>query len=738
MKQQLHLLDVSCASCIKRIEAALNAVPGVSAADVNFALRTATVTHSDSVTTEMLIQALATAGYQATALTETSVDEAAPPRPTSLYLKTIIPGVVGLLLMVAMVSNKIPSLITTLGYTFNVGLLVLSLIIMGYAGGHLFVGGYKALRAHVANMDTLIALGTGIAWIYSAIVIFFSTYLPSAVQHTYLETALIIIALVNLGALLELRARQHTSQAIKQLMRLQPKTARLLKEGQEVDVPIATLAVGDFVRIRPGEQVPVDGVITEGYSVIDESMLTGEPLPKAKRVGDKVTAGTLNENGSFIANISEIGEKTVLAQIIALVQHAQNSKPALAKLADKVASYFVPAVMLIAMITALLWFNLGPQPKIVYMIITSMAVLVIACPCALGLAIPMSVIAGVGKAAEYGILFRQADALQQTRTLTTIVLDKTGTLTEGRPVVTGVYPHAAYDKTTLLSLAASLEQGSEHPLAKAILTAANSASSPLLPVSDFQTLPGFGIRGVVQQQMVYLGNHRLMVQQHVDIQSMQTQAELLATQGQTPIYVALDNSIVGLLTIADSLKAEAHAAMLRLHKAGLKVVMLTGDLASTAEAIAKQAGISHVIAEVLPQNKAMHIAALQAQGEKVAMVGDGINDAPALAQADVGFAMGTGTDIAMESASVTLMHGSLHSIADAMMISKSTVRNMQQNLAGAFFYNILGIPLAAGLLFPFTGWLLNPMVAGLAMALSSVTVVSNANRLRWLKIGTKT
>jgi Cu+-exporting ATPase len=465
-KQQLYLLDVSCASCVKRIEAALYAVPGVSAADVNFATRTVTVTHSTLITTKMLIQALAAAGYQATAFTETSLDEVTSTRLSALYLKTMMPGVVGLLLMAAMVSNKIPSPTTTLGYTFNIGLLALSLIIMLYAGGHFFVGGYKAIRAHVANMDTLIAIGTGIAWIYSAIVIFFSTYLPSAVQHIYLETALIIIALVNLGILLELRARQHTSQAIKRLMQLQPKTARLIKDGQEVDVPIATLAVGDFVRVRPGEQIPVDGVITEGHSVINESMLTGEPLPKAKHVGDKVTAGTLNENGSFIANISQIGEKTILAQIISLVQYAQNTKPALAKLADKVASFFVPTVMLIAMITALLWFNFGPQPKVVYMIITSMAVLVIACPCALGLAIPMSVIAGVGKAAEYGILFRQADALQQTRTLTTIVLDKTGTLTEGRPVVTGVYPHAAYDKTTLLSLAASLEQGSEHPLAK--------------------------------------------------------------------------------------------------------------------------------------------------------------------------------------------------------------------------------------------------------------------------------
>ncbi len=732
------LTGVRCASCVVKIESALQAVPGVTDAKMNFANHTVSVSANDTVPVQTLIQAIEQLGYGATLIEglqqNESQKEALEHRYySSLITKTVVAVIVGVPLFVLGIVDIVPSLQTELGYWTNFAFGLATLGVLIYSGGHFFVGGWKALRVHTANMDTLIAIGAGIAWLYSMIAIAFTSLLPPMAQHVYFEAAAIIIALVNLGAVLELRARRHTSQAIQRLMKLQPKTARLIRGTEEIDVPIETLQIGDLIRVRPGEQIPIDGALTEGSSYVDESMLTGEPLPSEKKMGDKVIGGTLNKSGSFIFKASHIGKETVLAQIIQMVQQAQNSKPALARLADKISSYFVPAVLIIAIVTALIWFNVGIEPRIAYMLVTSMAVLVIACPCALGLAVPISVTVGIGKAAEYGILIRHADALQQAGQLTTIVLDKTGTITQGQPQVTGVYPVHDHDTKKVLMLAASLEVGSEHPLAEAIVIAAKKEGIALLNATNFQAITGQGVSGVLDGQQTWLGNRSLMEQQHIELGDLKQQADQFAISGQTPIFVAIGQKVIGILTIADPIKPDSKSAIQRLQKMGLKVIMITGDHQITARAIASQVGINDVMAEVLPKDKAGKIIELQTKGETVGMVGDGINDAPALAQAEVGFAIGTGTDIAIESAGITLMRGSLQGVADAIIISQQTIRNMKQNLFGAFIYNIMGIPIAAGILFPFTGLLLNPMIAGAAMALSSVTVVTNANRLRFFK-----
>ena len=528
------------------------------------------------------------------------------------------------------------------------------------------------------------------------------------------------------------RARGKPSEAIKRLIGLQPKTARVIRNGQEMDVPISEVGLDETLRVRPGEKIPVDGVIIEGHSSVDESMLTGEPMPVEKKVGDEVTGGTLNTSGTFLFQAKHIGADTALARIIEMVRRAQSSKPAIGRLADKISSVFVPAVLIIAVLTLLAWFNLGPEPKLSFMLVTTMTVLIIACPCALGLATPISIMVGVGKAAEYGILIRNGEALQQAGKLTTVVLDKTGTVTAGHPTVTMLVPIAGFDDKQLLIFAASLEAGSEHPLAQAIVEAAHTRSLSLLPLSGFEALTGRGVRGSVDGRAVLFGNARFMNEQGIELDDLPTRAAQLAEQAQTPMYLAVDGKAAGIVAVADPIKPDSKAAIARMHALGLKVVMITGDNHATADAVARQVGIDEVLAEVLPGDKAAKVAELQGRGKVVGMVGDGINDAPALAQADVGYAIGTGTDVAIESADVTLMRGSLHGVPDAIAISRATVRNIKQNLFGAFIYNVLGIPIAAGVLYPFIGLLLNPVIAGAAMAMSSVTVVSNANRLRWL------
>jgi len=540
-------------------------------------------------------------------------------------------------------------------------------------------------------------------------------------------------AFINFGSAMEMRARGRTSEAIRKLIGLQPRTARVVRDGREQDVPIDQVGLDETLRVRPGERIPVDGVVLEGHSSVDESMLTGEPLPVEKGPGDEVVAGTINARGTFLFRSTRIGADTVLAQIIEMVRNAQASKPAIARLVDRVAGVFVPSVMIVAVVAFLAWYNLAPDLGVSYAVVAAMTVLIIACPCALGLATPISIMVGVGRAAEMGILIRNGDALQQIGRLTTVVLDKTGTVTAGRPEVTDLVPAQGVTPEELLADAASLEAVSEHPLAAAITAAAEARGLTLAPVEGFASVTGRGVTGSVAGRRVSFGNAALMQDENVDVTPLQARAGELAALGRTPMFLAADGVLRGLIAVADPVKSDSAAAIARLHDLGLKVVMLTGDVRATAEAVAKQVGIDEVVAEVHPEDKDRVVAEYQARGEVVAMVGDGINDAPALARADVGIAIGTGTDIAIESADITLMGGSLHGVADAIALSRATVRNIKQNLFGAFIYNVIGIPIAAGALYPVTGMMLSPIVAGAAMAASSVTVVSNANRLRWFR-----
>ncbi len=729
---RLAITGMSCAGCVAAVETALRGVPGVVAANVNFAERTAQVTGAPQATP--LIAAVRAAGYDATELRDTAAeterDAAERARYQRLARNTIMAGVLAAPLMLAEMAGWLPALVTPGGRRFWIVTGLLTLAVMIYAGGHFFTSAWRQFRHHNANMDTLIALGTGSAWFYSMLVALFPASVPSLAQHAYFEAAVTIIALINLGSALESRARGKASAAIQRLLGLQPKTARMVEGDQERDVPIESLGIGALIRVRPGEKIPVDGVVVNGRSTVDEAMLTGEPLPVVKREGDSVTGGTLNKVGTFVFRATRVGEDTVLAQIIASVRQAQNSKPPIGRLADRVAAVFVPAVLIVAVVTTLAWFNFGPEPKTGYMLVTTLTVLIIACPCALGLATPISIMVGVGKAAEHGVLIRDGEALQRAGQLTTVVLDKTGTVTTGRPTVASVTTASGFSEIEIFRLAAGLEAGSEHPLAQAILHAARERGLVVPAPERFTAIAGQGASGVVEGRSLLVGNRRLLDAHGIDTAPLAAEAERLANAGQTPVFVAMDGRAAGIVAVADPLKPDSTAAIHRLRDLGLRVVLLTGDHAATARAVAAQAGIDTVFAEVLPTAKAGVIADLQVRGEIVGMVGDGINDAPALAQAEVGFAMGTGADVAIESAGITLVRGSLHGIADAIAISRATVTNIRQNLFGAFLYNTLGIPIAAGALYPATGLLLNPMLAGAAMALSSFTVVSNANRLR--------
>ena len=726
------ITGMSCAGCVAAVETALRDVPGVVGASVNFAERTAQVTGTPPATT--LIAAVRDAGYDATELqdaaAETERDRAERARYQRLVRNTVVAGALAAPLMLAEMMGWLPALATPAGQAFWIATGLLTLGILLYAGGHFFIGAWRQFRHHNANMDTLIALGTGSAWFYSMLVTLFPTDVPSLARHAYFEAAVTIIALINLGSALESRARGKASAAIQRLLGLRPKTARLVDDGGERDVPIETLDLGALIRVRPGEKIPVDGLLIGGQSTVDESMLTGEPLPVVKREGDPVTGGTVNQSGTFVFQATRVGEDTVLAQIIASVRQAQNSKPPLGRLADRVAAVFVPSVLIVAVLTALAWFNFGPEPRAGFVLVTTLTVLIIACPCALGLATPISIMVGVGKAAEHGILIRDGEALQRAGQLTTVVLDKTGTVTIGRPTVSTVKALPGFDETTVLRLAAGLETGSEHPLAQAILNAARERGLTVPALERFEAIPGHGASGSVESRSLLVGNRPLLETAGIDTAPLATESERLAANGQTPVLVAIDDRAAGIIAVADPLKPDAAAAIRRLRDSGLRVALLTGDHTATARAIAAEAGIDAVFAEVTPTVKGKVIADFQARGEVVGMVGDGINDAPALAQAEVGFAMGTGTDVAIESAGITLVGGSLHGVADAIAISRATVVNIRQNLFGAFLYNTLGIPLAAGALYPATGRLLDPMLAGAAMALSSFTVVSNANRLR--------
>ncbi|NIY48471.1 copper-exporting P-type ATPase CopA [Cedecea colo] len=727
--QQLLIGGMSCASCVSRVQNALQDVPGVSQARVNLAERSALVMGSASA--ESLIQAVERAGYGAEAIEDDMKrrerqQETANAATKRFRWQAILALAVGIPVMIwGMIGDNMMLTDDNRSTWMTIGVITLGVMVI--AGGHFYRSAWRSLMNRAATMDTLVALGTGAAWLYSITVNIWPQHFPMEARHLYYEASAMIIGLINLGHMLEQRARQRSSKALERLLDLTPPTARVVTDEGEKSLPLAEVTAGMTLRLTTGDRVPVDGEISRGEAWFDEAMLTGEPVPQQKADGDAIHAGTVVQDGSVLFRATATGSHTTLSRIIRMVRQAQSSKPEIGQLADKISAMFVPVVVLIALFSAAVWYFVGPAPQIVYTLVIATTVLIIACPCALGLATPMSIISGVGRAAEFGVLVRDADALQRASTLDTIVFDKTGTLTEGKPQVVAVKTHGGMQENDAVRLAAALEQGSSHPLARAILEKAGDIKLP--EVTGFRTLRGLGVSGESEGCALLLGNKALLDEQQIDTRPLANEIEAQASLGATPVLLAVNGKLVALFVLRDPLRADSVSALQRLHRNGYRLVMLTGDNPTTANAIAKEAGIDEVIAGVLPDGKAEAIKNLQQQGRQVAMVGDGINDAPALAQAEVGIAMGGGSDVAIETAAITLMRHSLVGVADALAISRATLRNMKQNLMGAFVYNSIGIPIAAGVLYPLTGTLLNPVVAGAAMALSSITVVSNANRL---------
>ncbi|NJD28655.1 MAG: copper-translocating P-type ATPase [Chloroflexi bacterium] len=770
---------MTCASCVNRIERYLRKTEGVVEANVNLATETATIRFDPAVVDlEGLRAAVEAAGYEAridraeatgadalggqaatveigyaarppvlatrSAAAETSPAEAAPAEASfqerhlaDTRRRLIVAAILTLPLLGGLAAMTVaPFLPTILADPWLQ--LAVATPVQFYAGWPFYKGAWKVLRHRSTDMNTLVTVGTSAAYVYSLAAILFPDFFRAAgvvsgeALPLYFDTAAVIITLILLGRFLEARARTHTSDAIKQLIGLQPRTARLVRDGREIDLPIEAVVVGDIVLVRPGEKVPVDGRVVEGRSAVDESMVTGEPIPATKALGDEGIGGTLNTSGSFRFEATRGGRDTVLAQIVRLVQDAQGSKAPIQRLADAVTSWFVPAVLAVAALTFVAWLAFGPQPAFNLALLNTVAVLIIACPCALGLATPTSIIVGTGKGAQHGVLFRNAEALERLHQVGAVVLDKTGTLTEGKPRVTDVVlADGASDEAAVLRLVAAAEAGSEHPLGEAIVRfARDERGLSVPPADDFDAVAGQGGRATGDGRAVLIGRPGFLADRGVDASGLAAAAEELAAAGKTPVFVALDGRAAAVIAIADTLKAGSAAAVAELHRLGLQVVMLTGDNEVTARAIARQAGVDRVLADVRPDEKAAQVRKLQAEGRLVAMVGDGINDAPALAQADVGVAIGTGTDVAIESAAVTLMSGDLRALVTAFALSRATMRNIRQNLFWAFAYNVALVPLAAGALYPAFGVLLDPMFAAAAMALSSVTVVSNALRLR--------
>ena len=735
--QNFIIEGANCGSCVAKIEKALKSVSGAQRVEMNFADRSVQV--EGNAPSAELIEAVENIGYKAKPMNSESEQDALDEKAKAdnAHYKKLMRNMVlalgvgaplmlyGLIFDMSVTTNA-----QRIGW-FIVG--IVTLVVMAIAGKQFYNGAWQSFKNHTANMDTLIALGTGTAWLYSMVVVIAPSVLPEVARHVYFEASAMIIGLISLGLAFEVKARGRTSEAIKRLIGLQPKTARVVRDNKEQDIAISEVLKNETVRVRPGEKIPVDGEVIEGRSSVDESMLTGEPMPVNKSEGDTVVAGSINKSGTLLFKATHIGSETTLASIINMVKRAQNSKPSIGRLADVISGVFVPTVMIIAVLAGLAWLNFGPEPSIAYAVVAVTTVLIIACPCALGLATPMSIMVGIGKAAESGILIRNGEALQTTSKITTMILDKTGTITEGKPTVTDIINFNDSDKVHVLKLAASLESGSEHPLAQAIVSYAENEDITIEKVSDFNAVTGKGVTGTFDGQTLLFGNEALMSQHNISIAEAKEQAEQLASAAKTPMYFAIDTQLQAIIAVADPIKDDSAEAIKRLQKKGIHVVMLTGDNQATAKAVANKVGIKDFIAQVMPDDKASEVTKRQAKGEIVGMTGDGINDAPALAQADVGFAIGTGTDVAIESADITLMRGSLQSLGDAIAVSSATIVNIKQNLFGAFIYNVAGIPIAAGLLYPFFGILLNPVVAGAAMALSSLTVVTNANRLRFFK-----
>ncbi|UOH73807.1 heavy metal translocating P-type ATPase [Acinetobacter schindleri] len=739
---ELNIEGMTCASCVARVEKALNKVEGVTAASVNLATETAQVSGSN-LNIANLIQAVKKAGYEAQLKTakvnfteQQNFQHKKAEETASLYRDLWIALALALpVFILEMGSHLLPSFHHFVVH--NIGTqnswyiqFVLTTLVLLFPGRRFYQHGIPALLRLAPDMNSLVTVGTLAAYLFSVIATFFPFLLPQATVHVYFEAAAVIIALILLGRYLEARAKGKTSQAIQYLIGLQPKTARVLQDGQWLDLPISEVQQDMIIEIRPGEKVAVDGVVTSGHSYVDEAMVTGEPVPVAKNTDDRVVGGTINQNGTLQIRATAVGEDSVLAQIIKMVEQAQGAKLPIQAAVDKVTLWFVPAVMGLALLTFMVWFLLSPEPQLSYALVNAVAVLIIACPCAMGLATPTSIMVGTGRAAEMGVLFRKGEALQLLQQTKVVAVDKTGTLTEGKPVMTDFQVLEGFNEQQVLQLIASVEAKSEHPIAYAIVQAAKEQQIELIEVSEFDSITGAGIKAQINNQGIQIGAERLMQQLGLNTEHFAGIASTLGQEGKTPLYAALDGKLAAIIAVADPIKDTTFEAIEELHRQGLKVAMITGDNPHTANAVAQQLKIDHVIAEVLPHEKVDAVKMLQKEHGIVTFVGDGINDAPALAQADVGMAIGTGTDVAIEAADVVLMSGNMQHVATGIGISQATIKNIRQNLFWAFFYNIALIPIAAGILYPFFGILLSPMFAAGAMALSSVFVVSNALRLK--------
>jgi len=743
-KQKEYIIEgMSCASCAMTIENAVSKIPGVDKASVNLATEIMTVEATDNVTPEDIAKVVDGVGYSARPrgksveeeLEEKNEKKEAHLREMkrNLTISAIFAVPLLFIAMADMVGIPMPAFLSPMQSPVSYALIQLALVLpIIWLGRRFFVDGFKALSKGHPNMDSLVALGTSAAFLYSL----YGTYHvleghAHFAMNLYYESAGVILTLITLGKYFEAVSKGKTSMAIQTLVGLAPKMATVLRDGQEVEVPVEEVQVGDLIRVKPGEKVPVDGIVTEGNSTVDESMLTGESIPVSKSVGDEVIGASLNKTGSFILKATKIGKDTALSQIIQLVEQAQGSKAPIAKLADKVSGVFVPIVIVLALVSGLAWYFLG-QESWVFALTITISVLVIACPCALGLATPTAIMVGTGKGAENGILLKSGEALEEANHVNMVVFDKTGTITNGTPVVTDVVTAENTDADALIRLAASLEVASEHPLGEAIVAKAKEQGAAFDEVTNFEAIPGFGIKGHVGETLVFLGNEKWMRENGLVDEAMNEKANRFAEQGKTPLYIGYNDAVQGLIVVADTVKESSARAIQTLHEMGIQVAMMTGDHERTAQAIAAEVGIDRVFSEVLPQDKANYVSKLQEEGYIVAMVGDGINDAPALAQAQVGIAIGTGTDVAIESADAVLMKSDLMDVPAMLKLSRATIRNIKENLFWAFAYNVIGIPFAMGVLHLFGGPLLNPMIAGAAMSFSSVSVVLNALRLkRW-------
>lgn len=735
---ELSIDGMTCASCVARVEKALKKVPGVQQANVNLATEQAWVEADTTVSADKLIQVIRKAGYDAQLQTTTTTEQADQKASEQQQLKRdlIISLVLAIpVFVLEMGSHLIPAF--HMWVMHQIGQMpswllqfVLTTLVLLFPGRRFYQKGIPALLRFAPDMNSLVAVGTLAAYSFSVVATFMPQLLPEGTVNVYFEAAAVIVSLVLLGRYFEAKAKGRTSQAIQHLIGMQPKTARIVRNGQSVEVPLAEVSSGMQVDIRPGERIPVDGEVLEGRSYVDESMISGEPLPVEKMAGSAVVGGTINQNGSLSIRATAVGADSVLAQIIRMVEQAQGSKLPIQALVDKVTMWFVPVVMLMAVLTFLVWLIFGPEPALTFGLVNAVAVLIIACPCAMGLATPTSIMVGTGRGAEMGILFRKGEALQLLQEAQVVAVDKTGTLTEGKPQLTDFHVQASFEQAQLLSWVAAVEAKSEHPIAFAIVEAAQQQGLSLPAVSDFDSIVGSGVKGQVNGQWLHIGADRYMHQLGLSTTAFDQVAARLGQEGKTPLYVAVEDQLAAIIAVADPIKDSTFAAIEALHQLGVKVAMITGDNRHTAEAIARQLKIDTVVAEVLPEGKVDSVRELQQQYGRLAFVGDGINDAPALAQADIGLAIGTGTDVAIEAADVVLMSGSLKGIPNAIALSQATIRNIRQNLFWAFVYNVALIPIAAGVLYPLWGILLSPMFAAGAMALSSVFVLGNALRLK--------